>query len=253
MYLVFPWAEADLERYWREVHPEPTVDQPTVMWMADQCRGIASAVVEIHKYVSSNSRLHVGMDGHQHPFAHHGDIKPKNVLWFPGCSGGTVPGQGTLTLSDFGLAKFNTQHTASMQPPSRVAGTPEYRAPECDLREGGAIGRSYDIWTLGCLYLEFITWLLGGYELVEKFNDARRSPDPHWYQMATTTFFQIERTSDTGELRSTLKQPVIQVSNAIPCEASPRCVADYFFFSSSLLINFMLMQRALPSSTNSWI
>ena len=65
-----------------------------------------------------------------------------------------------------------------------------YRPPECDLK-GGKIGQSYDIWTLGCLYLEFITWLLGGWELVKAFEEKRMSFDPMWCDMDTDTFFEI--------------------------------------------------------------
>jgi serine/threonine protein kinase len=138
-------------------------------------------------------------------------------LWFP------EPGQerssngGTLKLSDFGLATFNAQRTASMQPRSSLTATPEYRAPECDLEGGGAIGRSYDMWTLGCLYLEFITWLLGGWELVDEFNALRRSPDPKWYELPTATFFHVVRNSQSGKMEAEVKPTVTKVSR----EASP--------------------------------
>jgi len=35
------------------------------------------------------------------------------------------------------------------------------------------VSRAYDIWSLGCLYLEFITWLLHGNEQIEKFAEDR--------------------------------------------------------------------------------
>ena len=41
---------------------------------------------------------------------------------------------------------------------------PGYRPPECDV-DGGYINRLFDIWMMGCLFLEMITHLLGGRDL----------------------------------------------------------------------------------------
>jgi len=47
--------------------------------------------------------------------------------------------------------------------------------PECDLPEPELnISSAYDIWTLGCLYLEFITWSIGGWTLLVEFDKLRR-------------------------------------------------------------------------------
>lgn len=35
------------------------------------------------------------------------------------------------------------------------------------------ISRAYNIWSLGCILLEFITWLLGGSAAIEYFADVR--------------------------------------------------------------------------------
>lgn len=164
-YLIFPWA-----------------DLQTIMWVAKQCEGIANGLVKIHKYQTSNSKLQPGF--HENRYGRHGDLKPENILWF------SDPDGGTLKISDFGLSEYSTLHRKSYKPRSRVATSMSYRPPECDLK-GGQIGQSYDIWTLGCLYLEFITWLLGGWDLVKNFERKRMLFDSMWCDMSTDTFFEL--------------------------------------------------------------
>ncbi|KAF4628382.1 hypothetical protein G7Y89_g9770 [Cudoniella acicularis] len=45
---------------------------------------------------------------------------------------------------------------------------------------GSLLGEDYinsgDVWSLGCVYLDFITWLLMGYESVEQFSNSRSLP-----------------------------------------------------------------------------
>jgi serine/threonine protein kinase len=186
-FLIFHWADADLQRYWRDVNPTPSMDRETVIWVAKQCKGVADGIVTIHQYRTSSSKLQV--QPQNEVFGHHGDIKPENVLWFADTDHEQTK-RGTLKLSDFGLAEFSMHNTRSMNPKSSFATSPPYRAPEVDLEGTGAIGRSYDIWTLGCLYLEFITWLIGGWDLVDDFSFRRMEPD-HMLGHDTRTFFKL--------------------------------------------------------------
>jgi serine/threonine protein kinase len=146
-------------------------------------------------------------------YGRHGDIKPANVLLF------NDPNEhdniGTLKLTDFGLAEFSALHSRSYKPKSKVATSPSYRPPECDLHNG-VIGRSYDIWTLGCLYLEFITWLLGGWELIEEFTEKRAAFDPMWHDIPTDTFFEIVKCSATGTPGAMIKPAVTNVRHTPP-------------------------------------
>jgi serine/threonine protein kinase len=164
------------------------MDRETVIWVAKQCKGIADGVVAIHQYTTSSSKIHP--ESQNEIFGHHGKIKPENVLWFPDPDHEKTK-RGTLKLSDFGLAEFSLHQTVSMQPKSSFETSPPYRAPEIDLEGTGAIGRSYDMWTLGCLYLEFITWLIGGWDLVDIFAFRRMEADPFMFGQFTTTFFRL--------------------------------------------------------------
>lgn len=76
-----------------------------------------------------------------------------------------------MVISDFGLSRFHTKHSVSKDPYDSLLGlSPTYRAPECDLRLN--INQKYDIWALGCVFLEFLSWFVLD-ETIEDFVDAR--------------------------------------------------------------------------------
>ncbi len=180
--MLFPWAECDLEAFWEEKNPSPDPQNiDFVLWVSNQCRGIMEAVEIIHnpKHLLNDKR-----------YGRHGDIKPENVLWYKSPSEGD---KGILVISDLGLASFNREESRSMIPNRSILYTPGYRPPECDL-EGGTISRAFDIWTLGCLYLELICWLLGGWEAKDDFQKSRTTT----YIMGTNTdiFFDLRRIGD---------------------------------------------------------
>ncbi|KAF2823101.1 kinase-like protein [Ophiobolus disseminans] len=169
-FLLFPLAKYDLGKYWEE-EPVPKIDKDMVLWMSEQLVGIAGAVASIHdpgtglsgrNYGASSGNLRV--PGEEHKYGRHGDLKPENILLYE--SQGT--GKGMLVVADMGLSKLNTILSRSTQSNSRVPATPRYKPPECDI-EGAKITRSYDIWTFGCLALEWVCWLFGGQSARESF------------------------------------------------------------------------------------
>jgi hypothetical protein len=209
-FLVFDWAEADLQAYWRKHNPTPSFDLDTVLWLARQCKGIAHGITKIHEHPTTRPNPGLSLEGNQYVvFGHHGDIKPENVLWFAEPGRESCKTAGTLKLSDFGLAEFSVHQTLSMAERSKWGVTLGYRAPEADLHPKAAIGRSYDIWTLGCLYLEFITWILGGRQLLDKFLKQRTSPDRMCHYVDTSAFFELQ--VDNGERKAVVKPTVKSV------------------------------------------
>jgi serine/threonine protein kinase len=214
-YLVFHWADADLLRFWKLIKPNPDFNHKTVVWVAEQCAGLASGLLKIHRYESVYEPRVVSADGtlcvpgtltSNRLYGRHGDIKPANILWFRDPR--DADDRGTLKISDFGLAEFHTIHSRSNRPKSQVATSPSYRPPEYDMKDG-TISRSYDIWTIGCLYLEFIAWLLGGWDLVKSFTIMRATPGEVLSpELREYTFFELEEGGETARV----KQSVTKVS-----------------------------------------
>lgn len=95
-------------------------------------------------------------------YGRHGDIKPENILWLSKRQ--SVGGLGALVLSDLGLTSVHRDNSRSNVPGEIIERTPNYRPPECDM-DGpqGHVSRSFDTWTLGCLFLRCIVWALEGW------------------------------------------------------------------------------------------
>ncbi|KAH8767564.1 kinase-like domain-containing protein, partial [Hyaloscypha finlandica] len=180
-HFIFPWADGTLRSYWQRVRePRLVPDQEEyVSWMAKQCKGIADAIFTIHEYKTatdntddspeSSAKLEDGVEW----YGRHGDLKPENILWFKDQESGDSEAttNGRLAIADFGLTRFHKEESRSNVDPASIAGSPTYRPPECDLRL--PVSRAYDIWSLGCVYLEFITWYIHGWQGVENFERAR--------------------------------------------------------------------------------
>ena len=153
-------------------------------------------------------RFHNDGDTHLKRYGRHGDINPGNILWYGDDLNTKERLGGTLKIADFGQAEVNSLLSRTKR--RSVANTLTYRPPECDLQPS-VIRQSYDIWCLGCVYLEFVTWLLGGKKLYCRFNYLRMTPDVFQYNQDSDTFFQVERNSKTQNLEFMIKPAVTKV------------------------------------------
>jgi serine/threonine protein kinase len=175
-YLLFPWAYGNLRELWKR-YPRPNTDKAHVTWVLKQCRGLATGLRKMHSSTTwPNPPPEPGLSAGpslDKNFGTHGDIKPENVLFFDSDAGN----KARLVIADFGLSRFNSKLSRSHIPVdlSRAC-TVTYRPPEYDLHM--TEGQSYDIWCLGCLYLEFISWSLHGqYMCLDEFGQARMDDD----------------------------------------------------------------------------
>ena len=182
-HLVFPYADSNLRQYW-EQQPNPVFDSLTVLWALEQMRGIACGTNVIHEFRASiplapaegfrfkdGAKLSVAKD--EVLFGRHGDLKPENILWFDDPET-DAPHKGNLKIADFGLGRFHGRDSRSNVDPVLARASPTYEPPECRMRI--PVSRKYDIWSLGCIYLEFITWLLEGDKHITVFSEARGEP-----------------------------------------------------------------------------
>lgn len=149
--------------------------------MTSQWLGIAHGLLAIHSCPHdeeselSDGQVNDGL-GSQRVDGSHGDIKPENILWFPvnNAEDQQIPANGKLVLANFGLTELYRFETGVLSPQG-IAIPPTYRAPEFDVSAG--LSQSYDIWTLGCVLLEFIVWYLQGFDAFEQFSIDRCTED----------------------------------------------------------------------------
>ncbi|KXH50385.1 serine/threonine protein kinase [Colletotrichum simmondsii] len=179
-YLVFPWADGNLREFWSKTTANPDSKAETV-WFLSQCLGLVRALRRIHNlrtmskednYVAVSNDPNVLLDNKH--WGRHGDIKPENILWFKKYEESR---RNFLVISDFGLTRFNTADSRSKVAYDAVRGfSGSYRPPDVDLKR--TISQRYDIWSLGCVFLEFVSWFLVGHDRTQKdFTDARIQED----------------------------------------------------------------------------
>jgi serine/threonine protein kinase len=146
--------------FWKNTFNNPKSGRHS-MWLIQQCFDISDALTKVH---GSTERLseeaRAGMLGR------HGDIKPENILYF----GEPDSGECYLVVADFTLMRFHSTDTVHYTDATRVDFSRTYRPPEVMQASKVRIDQSYDVWTLGCVYLEFVTWYLIGYHAIREEN-----------------------------------------------------------------------------------
>lgn len=158
-YVIFPWADGgNLSEYWRfEDHRSRTPG--LALWMLRQMLGLAEALDALH---SRRCR--------------HGDLKPENILRF---NSTTEP---ILVIGDVGVSRFHKQDTFMRKDQTTTsATTPSYQAPEVYGDPKSPRSRKYDMWSLGCIFLEFIIWFLWDYDAIIAFQEKRVASDKYSY------------------------------------------------------------------------
>lgn len=173
-YLIFEWADGTLDKFWetRVAKESPQTER----WAAEQCLGLATGLKQIHGLATwqvEEQNRDTALGPHRAAdWGRHGDIKPSNILWFSKYRGR----KDHLVISDLGLTRFYSDPSQSIVPSSEINGfTAAYRPPEMDLNL--PVSRKSDIWSLGCVFLEFCIWYLQGADGVERFEDDRSKDD----------------------------------------------------------------------------
>lgn len=240
-HLVFPWADGDLRRLWRTT-PNPQAGKEEMRWLAQQCASIASALKSVH--AGAESWIEAGGDGPSdkqrmamNKFGIHGDIKPENIFIFSkgqqksfkalcmgppnnssDSSSATTPSERSsrggspssaadeMVLGDFGSGGFF--NTSSNPDPLRQI-TVAYRPPEYDTKLR-PVSRSWDVWGLGCTYLEFVTWFLLGPSGLTEFA-KRRTTRTAAGKLSDEYFETFIDGSQDGGVGATLKESVLAV------------------------------------------
>lgn len=215
-HLVFPFANANLREYWSNTGV-PHWNKDTYLWFMKQTQGIASGLNAIHNFESKrpygNEKTRDNLKSkagnllttqvQEQKYGRHGDIKPENILWF-----NELPEhgrEGVLQIADLGLGRFHRFESRSKVDPKTVNGSPTYTPPEIELQL--PVSRAYDIWSLGCVFLEFITWLLVGPHQIMAFSNYRGVTGQDGIN--DDTFFTLNN-SEGGRKSAVVREEVLQ-------------------------------------------
>ncbi|KAL2878789.1 hypothetical protein SGCOL_006018 [Colletotrichum sp. CLE4] len=180
-YFVFPWARGgNLRDFWAK-QPNLSLEAEHIatqdwssyyQWFFKQLLGLSSAIEDLH-HPKKNPRQS----------CRHGDLKPENILCFSGTEIGTelIPTDVHLVVADAGHAKVHEKATELRPDATNTPqGTRMYSPPEAELKIQEPRSRRYDIWSLGCLYLEFLVWMLYGNVMLESFRQDIGPGQPYY-------------------------------------------------------------------------
>ena len=149
--MIFPWATGgNLRETWAQLDNHKFRNAKLVPWVIRQLHGLSAALETLHE---------------RH--WRHGDLKPENILRFKDDNS-----FGTLVIADMGLAKFHREVTERRDHTSDRFGTFRYESPESTLASRLPVSRRSDIWSFGCIVIEFVVWLLYGVDELERFDGA---------------------------------------------------------------------------------
>ncbi|KAF6807390.1 protein kinase-like (PK-like) protein [Colletotrichum sojae] len=220
-YMMFEWADKTLDDLFKEARPTGRASD-LHEWVAEQALGLATALRAMHKLKKAPD------DPDDKTRGIHGDLKPPNILvyrnWnYPegyrdggrrdadtsdeeleiegGSEGGLSSGSrthsdglGILQITDFGRSSFH--HTLTVEDIKFTTLGGDYCPPELQLKL--SVSPSLDIWTLGCLYLEILTWVLEGREGIDAFRE-KRDKTPGFLMDCHQCFYSVRGKEDGGE------------------------------------------------------
>lgn len=164
VFFVFPWADGgSLQDFWYR-QDEPASSPELVSWALEQMSGLADGLKTLHE---NHFR--------------HCDIKPGNILRFA-----AGRGRGVLTIANMSAILLEGQSTPDRSIRGRLSAiganpwTPQHKPPEA----GQYIlvrppSRASDVWSMGCVFLEFSIWLLYGKRGLNEFTEAGNF-GPYW-------------------------------------------------------------------------
>ncbi|KAH7136281.1 kinase-like domain-containing protein [Dactylonectria macrodidyma] len=179
---LFPWADGgSLGELWTK---QPSIMLPGkavtprlfLRWIAEQCHGLATALRSMHDVRQQalkkvNPEDARGEEDDEY-YGIHGDLKPENILHFSQLESPT--GLGILKIADFGLTEFHTLGSRTTKLHRNApAPAPTYRAPELVV-PGEYFSRKADIWALGCVFSQLMTWAVHGVKSVVDFDNLRK-------------------------------------------------------------------------------
>ncbi|KAJ0108126.1 hypothetical protein J7T55_007245 [Diaporthe amygdali] len=186
---LFPRLEMDLKKF-LSLEERPVMFQHDFTFYS-ALRGLCSALLSVHN-------LHLNQDQHGVDFdgiGYHHDIRPANIL----------VDQYNFILADFGLGNFKDPGIKSQTTWFQTVG--DYLAPECmDNLHSQEVGRSIDVWAMGCLFADIATYIELGSTGVSEFSDKRLEPSVSGWE--TSLYHKVD-----GSVKTQVVQWLRTLSN----------------------------------------
>jgi hypothetical protein len=267
---MFPWADGDsLRDYWiKTPRQSPGPNGDLVSQAIQQLKGLADALDCLHyskgghapngtsngvqiqrKRTIPQMRFNDEYDEEgdymnqtNTKSIRHGDLKPENILRF------TTRGTklGILKIADMGLAK---QHIVATQDRTHLTstryGTIQYEAPEAIGELNGPRSRLYDVWSMGCITLEFIIWLLYGNDELNNFYGQLKGDAP---QQQHCQYFEMPA---PGGLGGPEVHRVVRTWIKAMQDTDPECASDTALGELLQLVQEKLLIVPLPPNRES--
>lgn len=165
-YLLLPWADGgNLMDFWKRhdsYEKRRVIADQSIRDIIWQLREISRSLEFLHDFKKNGKASY-----------RHGNLKSENILVF-WASEKKEDVPGTWKMADFGLAEKHEEATgernrlnaASIR--GRGWGTISYKPPEAFSNTNSPTSRFFDIWSMGCIILQLITWLIRGIDGVKK-------------------------------------------------------------------------------------
>ena len=173
-YMLLPWADGGnlYELWYGDQHRQGM----PVEWIEYQTEGLLFGVYVLHLANSC-----------------HGDLKPDNILVFRRKTLAMDAFQWHLRIADFGLARVFEHGTQSRKHTMMMSGAQRYEPPEANRDHPDSDkprSRQYDIWSLGCIFLELIIWKCFERKGLKEFNErlGDRRVEKFWKRDSTGTY-----------------------------------------------------------------
>ncbi|RWA13206.1 hypothetical protein EKO27_g1898 [Xylaria grammica] len=223
-YFLFPWADGgSLQDFWEEFR-NPSLSPEFIKEVLEQIRGLAEALKTLHGYRGRAATFRQGIDADNDASAgggiRHGDLKPANILRFTPRDNNDI---GTLKIADMGLAKHHEVNTRLRANATRTRfGTARYEPPEVGAPKlaTAATSRLYDVWSMGCIILELLIWLLHGTDKLGEFNNTigrDLKQDYSYYKVEETGGVKAAKVHDrvANYIKTLAKDPACAVNTAL--------------------------------------
>lgn len=213
--MIYELADCDLEAF-MENHPDP--DQVSGFSESELCQeiyGLIEALNVVHNQGAADAdpnTLQV-TDPKSRPktgFIH--DIKPDNILTFY-----LEKNQPCFRLSDFSCARVKEVVSGingkrHSQKTYATSGAPDYRAPECSKYQ---TSRPYDIFSIGCVFLELLVWFTEGFAGLSAFRDSRTGPTIPGHANYDGFFKYPDGLSGKAYLRQPVLDKMVELQNQL--------------------------------------